>query len=128
MVDFLVVMAPSSYNAIVRHPTLNSLRAVTSTYHLKMKFPTNLGLGEVRGEHVLALECYAYELRHEVKVVASAGGVGEDTKPPLPPTWPNGIRKFATKGPCGRLSPTNHWNLSRSIARDWSELSKSGPS
>lgn len=41
MVDFLVVKAPSSYKAILGCPTLNNLRVVMSTYHLKMKFPTN---------------------------------------------------------------------------------------
>ncbi|KAF5470724.1 hypothetical protein F2P56_011221 [Juglans regia] len=65
MSDFLVVKSPSSYNAILACPTLNSLRAVTSTYHLKMKFPTDSGVGEVRGEQVLAQECYDRELRHE---------------------------------------------------------------
>jgi hypothetical protein len=38
MVDFLEVNHPSTYNAIVGHPSLNKLKNVTSTYHLKMKF------------------------------------------------------------------------------------------
>ncbi|KAF5465239.1 hypothetical protein F2P56_015264 [Juglans regia] len=58
MVEFLVVNAPLSYNAIIGKPTLNSLRAMTSTYHLKMKFSTPLGVGKIRGEQVLAHECY----------------------------------------------------------------------
>ncbi|KAL5578025.1 hypothetical protein UlMin_019724 [Ulmus minor] len=33
-VNFVVVDCPSSYNAIIRRPTLNAIRAVTSTYHL----------------------------------------------------------------------------------------------
>ncbi|XP_041018023.1 uncharacterized protein LOC121260261 [Juglans microcarpa x Juglans regia] len=37
LIDFLVVKASSLYNAILGHPTLNSLSAMTSTYHLKMK-------------------------------------------------------------------------------------------
>lgn len=43
MTHFIVVKAPSSYNAILGRPTLNNLRVVTSTYHMKMKFPTPLG-------------------------------------------------------------------------------------
>jgi hypothetical protein len=33
-VDFIVVDCPSVYNAVIGRPTLNNLRAVTSTYHL----------------------------------------------------------------------------------------------
>jgi hypothetical protein len=33
-VEFLVVNCPSAYNVIIGRPTLNKLRAVTSTYHL----------------------------------------------------------------------------------------------
>lgn len=64
MADFLVIKALSSYNKIVGHSTLNNLRAVTSTYHLKMKFSINLGVGEIRGEQVLTRECYTHELRN----------------------------------------------------------------
>ena len=46
--DFLVVDCPSSYNAIIGRPTLNRWKAATSTYCLKVKFPTNDGVGEVR--------------------------------------------------------------------------------
>lgn len=48
MVDFLVVKAPSLYNAILGKLTLNNLRAVTSTFYLKMKFPTPQGVGEIQ--------------------------------------------------------------------------------
>ncbi|XP_041001626.1 uncharacterized protein LOC121247324 [Juglans microcarpa x Juglans regia] len=85
MSDFLVVKARSSYNAIQGCPTLNSLRAVTSTYHLKMKFPTDSGVDEVRGEQVLARECYDRELRQEVKLVAAVETEGEVPKLGSPP-------------------------------------------
>ena len=38
--NFLVVDSPSSYNVIIGQPTLNRWRAATSTYCLKVKFPT----------------------------------------------------------------------------------------
>ncbi|XP_030964682.1 uncharacterized protein LOC115985938 [Quercus lobata] len=57
-VDFLVVDCPSSYNVIVGRPTLNKWKAATSTYCLKVKFPTDNGVGEVKGDQVLARECY----------------------------------------------------------------------
>ncbi|XP_075654897.1 uncharacterized protein LOC142625074 [Castanea sativa] len=56
-VTFLVVDYSSAYNAILGHPTLNSWKAVTSTYHLMIKFPTKYGVGEVRGDQVAACEC-----------------------------------------------------------------------
>ena len=56
--DFLVVDCPSSYNVITGRPTLNKWKATTSTYYLKVKFPTDNGVGEVKGDQVLARECY----------------------------------------------------------------------
>ncbi|GFZ03474.1 hypothetical protein Acr_16g0000980 [Actinidia rufa] len=38
--DFIVVDCPSPYNAILGRPTLGGIKAITSTYHLKLKFPT----------------------------------------------------------------------------------------
>jgi hypothetical protein len=58
MVDFLVIDRPSAYNAIVGRPALNKLKAVTSTYHLMMKFPTEEGVGVVRGDQLMARKCY----------------------------------------------------------------------
>ena len=46
-VNFLVVDCSSSYNAIIGRPTLNSWKAVTSTYHLSVKFPRDYGVGQV---------------------------------------------------------------------------------
>ena len=57
-VTFLVVDCSFAYNAILGRPTLNSWKAVTSTYHLMIKFPTNYGVGELRGNQVAARECY----------------------------------------------------------------------
>lgn len=63
MANILVVKAPFLYSAILGCPTLNNLRAMTSTYHHKMKFPIDLGVGKVCSEQVLAEECYAQELK-----------------------------------------------------------------
>ena len=57
-VDFLVVDCPSSYNVIVGRPTLNKWKAATSTYYLKVNFPTDNGVSEVKGDQVLAREYY----------------------------------------------------------------------
>ena len=56
--DFLVVDCPSSYNVIIGRPTLNKWKAATSTYCLKVKFLIDNGVSEVKGDQVLARECY----------------------------------------------------------------------
>ena len=37
---------------------LNRWKATISTYCLKVKFPTEQGIGEIKGDQVLARECY----------------------------------------------------------------------
>ena len=56
--DFLVVDCPSSYHVIIGRPTLNRWKSATSTYCLKVKFPTENGVSEVKVDQVLARECY----------------------------------------------------------------------
>ena len=57
-VNFLVVDCLSSYNAIIGRPTLNNWKAVTSIYHLLVKFLMEYGVGEVQGDQPAARECY----------------------------------------------------------------------
>ncbi|XP_065637655.1 uncharacterized protein LOC136070931 [Quercus suber] len=64
-VTFLVVVCSSAYNAILRRPTLNSWKVATSTYHLIIKFPTNYGVGELRGDQMAARKCYIAILEME---------------------------------------------------------------
>ena len=64
-VDFLIINCPSAYNAIIKQLTLNRLRVVTSTYHLLIKFPTEHGIGEVRGDQIAAREYYLASLGSE---------------------------------------------------------------
>ncbi|KAK3020180.1 hypothetical protein RJ639_046988 [Escallonia herrerae] len=63
MLDFVVVKVPSAYNAILGRPALNQLQVVVSTYHLKMKFPTEHGIGEVKGDQTIARQCYVTSFR-----------------------------------------------------------------
>ena len=37
---------------------MNSWKAVTSTYHLSVKFLTDYGIGQVQGDQLAARECY----------------------------------------------------------------------
>ncbi|XP_075658786.1 uncharacterized protein LOC142628612 [Castanea sativa] len=61
-IDFLIVDCPSTYNIILGRPALNKLRVATSTYYLKVKFPTAHRVGEIRGDQVMAKECYQVAL------------------------------------------------------------------
>lgn len=58
VVKFHVVNAASSYNAILGQTTLIALKVVTFIPHLKIKFPTEFGVGEVIGDQVAARQCY----------------------------------------------------------------------
>ena len=60
MIDY-----PLSYNVIIGRPTLNSWKVATSTYCLKVKFLMENGVGEVKGDQVLAKECYQAVLATE---------------------------------------------------------------
>ncbi|XP_022846201.1 uncharacterized protein LOC111368940 [Olea europaea var. sylvestris] len=51
---FEVVRMPMAYNAILGRPMLNKIRAIVSTFHLAMKFPTPNGIGVVRGNQTVA--------------------------------------------------------------------------
>ncbi|XP_075497188.1 uncharacterized protein LOC142534150 [Primulina tabacum] len=58
MTSFTVVDSPSSYNIILGRPAMNELRAVASTYHLKIKFHVGARVGEVRGDQPSSRKCY----------------------------------------------------------------------
>ena len=64
-VTFLVVDCLSAYNAILGRPTLNSWKAVTSTYHLMIKFSREYRVGELWGNQIAAWECYIVMLEME---------------------------------------------------------------
>lgn len=49
---------PSAYNIIIGRVALDKLKAITSTPHLKMKFLTENGVSEVRGDQRDAQQCY----------------------------------------------------------------------
>ncbi|KAK3011810.1 hypothetical protein RJ639_012571 [Escallonia herrerae] len=80
MLDFVVVKVPSAYNAILGRPALNQLQAVVSTYHLKMKFPTEHGIGEVKGDQTTARQCYVTSCRSKNKEALIIEDLREDTK------------------------------------------------
>ena len=58
-VKFLIIYAPSAYNMLLGRPSLNAIRAVPYAYHIIFKFPTENGVGVVRGDQWVAKDCYS---------------------------------------------------------------------
>ena len=59
LTTIIIVDCPSAYNVVIGRPILVDLRAVTSIWHLAMKFPTDIGVGCVLvGNQREARECY----------------------------------------------------------------------
>ncbi|KAK3041765.1 hypothetical protein RJ639_000281 [Escallonia herrerae] len=80
MLDFVVVKVPSAYNVILGRPAFNQLQAVVSTYHLKMKFPMEQGIGEVKGDQTVARQCYVTSCRSKNKEAFIIEDLRENTK------------------------------------------------
>ena len=67
-VDFIVVDAYSPYTAIVARPWLHTLRAVSSTLHQKIKYPSGGQIEEILGDQTMARQCMVAAIRHKPKV------------------------------------------------------------
>ncbi|KAK2999895.1 hypothetical protein RJ639_023415 [Escallonia herrerae] len=80
MLDFVVVRVPSAFNAFLGRTALNQLRAVVSTYHMKMKFPTENGVGEVKGDHMVARQCYMASCRNRANETLIIEDLRDETK------------------------------------------------
>ncbi|KAI3470756.1 hypothetical protein Pfo_027419 [Paulownia fortunei] len=63
MVKFLVVDSFSAYNIILERPSLNTFQAVVSTFHMKLKFPMDEGIGEVEGDQCSGRRYYVEAVR-----------------------------------------------------------------
>ncbi|XP_048622628.1 uncharacterized protein LOC125591811 [Brassica napus] len=61
VIEFLVVDRPASYNVIMGTPWLNSMRAIPSTYHFCLKFPTPNGIEVIWGNPRVSRVCFAAE-------------------------------------------------------------------
>ena len=63
--EFLVVDHPASYNVIMGTPWLNAMRAIPSTYHLCLKFPTPYGVEVIWRNPRVSQVCFAAELKRK---------------------------------------------------------------
>ena len=66
IIDFAVVDHPAIYNVIMGTPWLNAMKAVPSTYHLGIKFPTHNGIAAIWGSQTQSRRCFLpeHKLRH----------------------------------------------------------------
>ncbi|KAH9602975.1 hypothetical protein KSS87_000505, partial [Heliosperma pusillum] len=62
-VSYLVIDGPATYNVILGRPWIHGMRAIPSTYHQCVKFPTPWGVQEIRGDQEEARTCYKDALK-----------------------------------------------------------------
>ncbi|XP_075650212.1 uncharacterized protein LOC142620785 [Castanea sativa] len=63
-VDFIVVEAYSPYMAILARPWLYAIGVMSSTLHVKLKYHTKGGVGELLGCQVVTKQCMVAAIRH----------------------------------------------------------------
>ncbi|XP_074323680.1 uncharacterized protein LOC141660589 [Apium graveolens] len=63
MLNFQVVKAASTYNAIMSRTGIHAFKAAPSTYHMVPKFLIRNSVGEARGDQKIARSCYVAALR-----------------------------------------------------------------
>ena len=64
-VRFLIVDASYAYNVLLGRPSLNAIKAISSAYHMVIKFPTTNGVGMVQGDQRVARECYSASMKQK---------------------------------------------------------------
>jgi len=75
---FVIVDEVSAYNAFLGRPTLAAFKIILAPWCLTMKFPTECGVGVVKGDQSAGRECYFVEVK-EVKKKEN----GKDAVAPL---------------------------------------------
>ena len=71
-VDFIVVDAYSPYMAIMARPWLHALGAISSTLHLKVKYPSGDRIEELVGSQSTARKCLVAVIMHKFVTESSA--------------------------------------------------------
>ena len=71
-VDFIVVDSYSPYTAIVARPWLHALGVVSSTLHLKVKYPSEGLVKEILGSQSVAKQCMVAAILHKPEVTPLA--------------------------------------------------------
>ena len=72
--EFIVVRASSPYNAIMGRNWLHRMKAIPSTLHQKLRFPTPEGVMELNGDQVAAKQCVLAATRRKAAEKAREPG------------------------------------------------------
>ncbi|KAG7599517.1 Retrotransposon gag domain [Arabidopsis suecica] len=67
IVEFIVFDRPAAYNIILGTPWIYQMKAIPSTYHQCVKFPTPAGIGTIRGDQETSRSCYLMGHRLKLK-------------------------------------------------------------
>ena len=79
IVTFIVVRSFLSYTAILGRPWILAMKAVPSTLHVKVKFPTEYGVAVVRGNQRVARQCLVGAVRWKSEQLGQAGETEKET-------------------------------------------------
>ena len=73
--EFIVIQAPSPYNAIMGRSWLHRMRAIPSTLHQKLRFPTKDGVMEINGDQVAAKQCVLAAVKTSTSEKTNPAGI-----------------------------------------------------
>ena len=72
--EFIMVRASSPYNAIMWRDWLHWMKAIPSTLHQKLRFPTPEGVMELNGDQVAAKQCVLAAIKRKAAEEAREAG------------------------------------------------------
>ena len=68
-ITFVVLDNPSTYNVILGRPWIHAMKAIPSTFHQFIRFPTKWGVKEIKGEQGVSHDCYCNTLRAKLSTL-----------------------------------------------------------
>jgi hypothetical protein len=75
--EFLVVDVPSPYTAIMGRRWLHKLKAIPSSLHQKLCFPTDFGIMEIKGDQVASQQCVIAAIKQNPHILPGAKQKGK---------------------------------------------------
>ena len=91
IVDFAVVNHPAIYNVIMGTSWLNAMKAVPSTYHVGIKFPTQSGVAAIWGCQKQSRLCFLAE--HKLRQITTTAMVSHKRTKLTQPSAKNNSKK-----------------------------------